>query len=90
MKDDQYDNILLRLSVASLFASVSLQVAREMYSKSYFALGQGEKIAVDQAAFGLVAGNYQATTEEALRKVLGGANQPQNAVGFVPPSSKQP
>ena len=48
--------------------SASLQTAREMYGKSYFELGIGEKVTVDQMAFGTVAPNYQAVTPENLNR----------------------
>ena len=88
MPEETFDTILFKLSVSSCFSLVTLQVAREMFGKGYFQLGQGEKIAVDQAAFALVAANYQGLGEEALRKLLG--QQPAPApVGFAPPSPKQ-
>jgi hypothetical protein len=88
-KEDQFENVLIRLAVSSLFSSVSLQVSREMYGKSYFSLGQGEKLAVDQAAFGLVSANFQAMTEEGLRKLFG-SSQTNAAVGFFQPSPISP
>lgn len=88
---EDFQTILLRLCVASLFSLVSIEVAREMFGKSYFALGLAEKTAVDQSAIGLIGSNFQTLTEESLKKVL--AQQgPQNPVGFAPPASapKQP
>jgi hypothetical protein len=59
--------------------------AREMFGKGFFALGGPEKIAVEQAVFGHVAGNYQAITPESL--VAQKAPQP---VGFQAPAKGQP
>ncbi len=87
---EQLDITLFRLSVASSFSLVSLQVAREMFQKGYFQLGQGEKAVVDQAAFALVSASFQGLTAENLQKMLG--SQQANPVGFVPstPSTTAP
>jgi hypothetical protein len=85
MPEEKFDDMLFKLTVSSTFSLLVLQVAREMFGKGYFQLGQGEKIAVDQAAFGLVLANYQVLTEENVRKQFG--QQPaQNPVGFAPAS----
>jgi hypothetical protein len=39
-----------------------MTAAREMFSKSYFSLGAGEKGAVDQAVMGILSGNYTMLT----------------------------
>ena len=83
MAEESFENMLSKLTIASVFSLLSLEVAREMYSKGYFALGMGEKIAVDQAALGLVTANYQALNEEALRKQFE-PQPPANPVGFAP------
>jgi hypothetical protein len=62
MNNSEFDTNILKLIAAQLTFSNSLLAAREMFGKSYFALGQQEKIAVDQAAFGNVAANFQNIT----------------------------
>jgi hypothetical protein len=52
-----------------------------MYEKSYFALGAGEKAAVDQTVLAAVGGNYQAMTPEFLK---GQVTRP--PVGFQSPA----
>jgi hypothetical protein len=77
MTDEKFETNLLRVVAAELYLSLGLQVAREMYGKSYFALGIGEKAAVDQTVFAQVGANYQAMTPEFLKNQ--GVKQP---VGF--------
>ena len=67
MAEENIETNLLRVIAAELYLSLGLQTAREMYGKSYFALGVGEKAAVDQAVLGAVGGNYQAMTPEFLK-----------------------
>jgi len=64
--------------------SVPKVVAREMFGKSYFSLGVAEKMTVDQTTVGIVAGNYQALTPEALA----GQKTP-TAMGFLNPNEKK-
>jgi hypothetical protein len=81
MADETFSENLLRAAVAGICALNGQMAAREMFGKSYFALGLAEKAAVDQAVINLVGGNYQVLTREWL------AGQPNNPVGFVPPKS---
>jgi len=81
MADEKFETNLLRVVAAELFYLIGLQAAREMYGKSYFSLGLGEKAAVDQAVFAAIANNYQAMTPEFLK---GQALKP--PVGFQPPA----
>jgi len=78
MTDETYKENLLRAAVAHLTLLNGMTAAREMFQKSYFALGSGEKVAVDQAVFGMVAANYQNLTPEYLA-----AAKPAPPVGFV-------
>lgn len=64
MSEADFATNLLRSMLANLYFQTSMQVSREMFQKSYFSLGNAEKIAVDQAAFGHVASNYNALTPE--------------------------
>ena len=66
MPDDNFDTNLLRMIAAELHYQTVMQVAREMYGKSYFSLGVGERQIVDQNTFGQVAANFQALTPEFL------------------------
>jgi hypothetical protein len=84
MADENFGDNLLRMVAAELHFSNCVAAAREMFGKSYFALGGAEKIAIDQAVFGHFAGNYQAITPDAL--VAQKAPQP---VGFQAPAKGQ-
>jgi hypothetical protein len=67
-----------------LMLLAGLRGAREMYGKSYFSLGLGEKTAVDQAVMGMLGSNYNMITAEFLA-----AQKPPNPVGFVPPGQEE-
>jgi hypothetical protein len=82
MPDDKFDTNLLKVIAAELYFSLGLQAAREMYGKSYFSLGLGEKGCVDQAVLTAVSGNYNAITPDFLK------NQPTPPIGFQPPTEK--
>jgi hypothetical protein len=82
MADDFLTNVA-RMIAGTLLFSAGLQASREMYGKSYFSLGVGEKTAVDQAVFGMLAANYQAITPEYLQQQTG-----QQPVGFQVQSQK--
>jgi len=81
MTDEKFETNLLRVIAAEMLFSLGLQAAREMYGKSYFALGLGERAAVDQAVIGAIGGNYQALTPEFLK-----GQMPKQPVGFQPPA----
>ena len=74
---DDFSVNLLKTIAAQMFYLCGLQTAREMYGKSYFSLGIGEKTAVDQAVLAMVGGNFQSLTPEALQ-----AQKPQAPAGF--------
>jgi hypothetical protein len=81
MAEEKFSDNLMRMIAAELHLLNGMTVAREMFGKSYFALGAGEKAAVDQTVAGMVAANYQTiTTPEALAR----PTTPQ-AVGFRAP-----
>jgi hypothetical protein len=67
MANGAFDTNLLKMIAAELYFSVGMTVAREMYGKSYFALGVLEKAAVDQAVFAGVGANFQNITPELLK-----------------------
>ncbi len=62
----EYTVRLIRWTASVAYAQFGLGVAREMFGKSYFSLGSHEKTAVDNAAFGMVAGNFQFLTAQNL------------------------
>lgn len=72
--DEDFATELLKLIAGTLYFTASLQAAREMYGKSYFELGIGEKQAVDDAVLRSAFGNAQALTPEMIRAK--GSQQP--------------
>lgn len=81
MAEDFLTNVA-RLIAGTLYFSVSMQAAREMYGKSYFSLGVAERAVLDQAVLATVASNYQNVTVEMLAsqattKVAGFQTQPE-------------
>jgi hypothetical protein len=85
MPEDSFEINLLRTIAAEVYFLIGMNVSREMFGKSYFALGLGEKQVVDQAALAAVAANYQALTPEFLK---GQTTQPK--VGFYQSEEKKP
>jgi hypothetical protein len=84
--DERYAINLLRLIGAQIAVQNSLALSREMFGKSSFALGQVEKVSVDQAIFGLTQANYQTITPEFLAE-----QQTRQPIGFpIQPSSPTP
>lgn len=78
MAEEKFTDNLLRAAVAQLHLLNGLTFAREMFGKSYFALGAAEKATVDQTMINMLAGNYQSLTLEALASQK--ASEP---VGFL-------
>ena len=62
-----------------------MTAAREMFSKSYFSLGVGEKAAVDQAMFGMISSYFQGITPEHLA-----VHKDHQPLGFHAPAKSQP
>jgi hypothetical protein len=85
MAEEKFSDNLLRVVAAELRLLNGMTVAREMFSKSYFALGVSEKVTVDQTVLSMVASNYQGLTPE----MLAGQKAPE-AVDFLTPSEKKP
>lgn len=73
MAGETYEQNLMRACAAYLQLQCQMTAAREMFSKSYFALGQPEKIAVDQAVLGLALANFQVHAREHLNPEKRGA-----------------
>jgi hypothetical protein len=77
---DEFDfnTNLMRFLAGQLHFSLSMTAAREMFAKSYFALGVAEKAVVDQMVTANVAGNFQQLTPAILA-----AQQAQQPVGVL-------
>ena len=87
MADDDFATNLMKLACAQLQITLDLQMAQDMFGKSYHSLGNMEKIAVDHAVQGMVVAMYHNLTPEYLRT----QPQTQQPVGFQGPGgvSKQ-
>lgn len=81
LPEEIFSDNLLRMVAAELHLLVGMTAAREMYRKGYFALGVGEKTAVDQAVLQMLTANYQWVTAEMLA-----APKTQGPMGFRFPS----
>jgi len=66
---DEFQTNLLRLIASEFYLLALLRTSKEMFGKSYFTLGLGEKNTVDQTVLQMVGGNYQNMTPEALQQV---------------------
>ncbi len=66
---DEFQTNLLRLIASEFYLLASLRTSKEMFGKSYFTLGLGEKNTVDQTVLQMVGGNYQNMTPEMLQRV---------------------
>lgn len=87
MAEDSFETNLTKLLAAELYFLLAMTASRELYGKSYFALGVAEKAAIDQLLLGSVAANFQALTPETLK-----AQVSQSKAGFqaqVEPQEKK-
>jgi hypothetical protein len=84
MAEEIFGDNVLRVIAAELRVLTTMTAAREMFSKSYFSLGVGEKAAVDQALFGMISGNFQMITPQHLA-----AHKDHQPVGFHAPPKGQ-
>jgi hypothetical protein len=66
MADETFAVNLMRAIVAELHVLNLQTCSREMLGRSYFSLGIGDKMAVDQVVLALVGGNYSGVTPEWL------------------------
>lgn len=73
-----------RFVAAELYFSLALQASREMYDRSYFSLGVGERAAVDQTVWAHVLANFQGMTADWVTGLATGGPTPPMAkpVGF--------
>jgi hypothetical protein len=82
MAEENFNTNLMRMIAGQLHCLVGMTAAHEMFGKSYFSLGIPEKIAVDNAVNGIIAGNFQAITPAFLA-----AQQAPQPVGFGIPAA---
>jgi len=76
MGQQNFELDLLRLLVAELWFAISMKAARELYGRSYFALGVGERVALDHMMAATVGATYSDITPILLRP------QPRRIAGF--------
>jgi hypothetical protein len=63
---EDFTTNMLRMICGTLYFSTSMQASHEMYGRSYFSLGAGERTALDQVVLASVAANFQNVTAEKL------------------------
>lgn len=80
MAEEIFSDNLLRMIVAEMHVSNCAAAARDLFQRSYYALGQTERAIVDKTILDMVAGNFQVLTADFLA-----SQKQQNPVGFVPP-----
>ena len=76
MGQQNFEVDLLRLLVAEIWFAISMKAARELYGRSYFALGVGERVALDHMIVATVGATYSVITPALLRP------QPRRVTGF--------
>jgi hypothetical protein len=87
MADETFAVNLMRAIVAELHVLNLQNASREMLGRSYFSLGIGDKMAVDQVVLALVGGNYTGVTPE----WLAGPQPSQQPAGFgIPTPTPKP
>jgi len=67
---------LLRLLVAEVWLAISMKASHELYGRSYFSLGVGERVALDHMLAAMVGATYSDITPALLRP------QPRRIAGF--------
>ena len=65
-KNLPFETRLLKWIASELYFLTGMSASREMYAKSYFSLGAGEKQAVDAAVWNQISGNFQSLTPQLL------------------------
>jgi hypothetical protein len=78
----EFETNLLKMIAAEMHFLVTMTAAREMYGKSYFALGVAEKGSLEQMAILTVGAMFQGITPEFLK---GQTTQP--VAGFQVPKT---
>lgn len=84
---DSFEVNLHRFNGGCAFSFLVLATAREMFGKSYFSLGQGERAAVETASFALAASGFQTLTPQYFANLQPG---PQGTAGFQPAQQQTP
>ncbi len=82
---EDFTTNMLRMICGTLYFSTCMQASHEMYGRSYFSLGVGERAALDQVVLASVAANYHNVTPEKL--AVQSAAKP---AGFQIQSSPEP
>ena len=67
MGEHSFEGDLLRLLVAEIWFAISMKAARELFGRSYFALGMGERLALEQVVAATVGAMYSEITPALLR-----------------------
>jgi hypothetical protein len=70
MGQENFEVDLLRFLVAELWFAISMKAARELFGRSYFALGLGERAALDHMLAVTVGATYLQITPALLRPEL--------------------
>jgi hypothetical protein len=70
MGQQNFEVDLLRLLVSELWFAISMKAARELFGRSYFALGYGERVALDHIMAATVGATYLEITPALLRPEL--------------------
>jgi hypothetical protein len=77
---------LMRLIAAQQHALLAMNAAKDVFGKSYVALSQMERAAIDQMVVAAVVPNYNTITPQFLA-----TQQPQQPMGFpIQPASPTP
>jgi hypothetical protein len=80
MATESFETNLLRMIAAELHFQNGMQASREMFGKSYFSLGAGEKAAIDQLLMSNIGSNYVGLTPDFLK-----TQTSQQPMGFQAP-----
>lgn len=90
MPEEDFQSNLLKMIAASAYSGFCLAASRELFGKSYYALGLVEKEACDRTALGQVLTNYREITPALLSNAPQQEAQKQrNLPGFAPAPEKK-
>lgn len=82
--DEKYSENLIRFIGTATYNQLVLTVARDLFGRPFFQLGQEEKIAVYSTVNNLMAANMNWLTPDLLKQTVD-PNAPKGTMGFVPP-----
>ena len=85
MPEEIFSDNLLRMIAAELHLLNGMTAAHEMFGKSYFALGLGEKTSVDHTVLQMLTANYHWVTAE----MPAAPKAPPGPVGFRAPTEQK-